>query len=331
LAYVTVVQRALDLRVLVRQSLQYALARRGVLAMRVLVSAGVVLIVAILSGGLALGPRMLVTAAGIGIVFLIGAGSERMARWIDRRFFREAYNVEQVLNRLAENVTSIVELAPLLKTVTSRLAEALHITKIAVFLGDGDLYRPVAVLGTSEPPAYAFTQETATVQQLRAARRPLPVYPDEPGSWAHQIDGAESALLRDLETQLLVPVTRRSEMLGFLTLGPKISEAPYSPTDMQLLQSVATQTGFAIENSRLSSAIATETAQREVFPITLFCGLNPRVAQQPPTPDERATTRLLTCDTYLYAIAALDAPARCITSKRLKPISAHQPRKSAPE
>jgi sigma-B regulation protein RsbU (phosphoserine phosphatase) len=54
-------------------------------------------------------------------------------------------------------------------------------------------------------------------------------------------------------------------MLGFLTLGPKISEAPYSPTDMQLLQSVATQTGFAIENSRLSSAIATETAQREVL------------------------------------------------------------------
>jgi sigma-B regulation protein RsbU (phosphoserine phosphatase) len=145
------------------------------------------------------------------------------------------------------------------------LAEALHITKMAVFLGDGDLYRPAAVLGISESQAYAFTQEAASVRQLRAAQRPLPVYLDEPGSWAHQIDGAESALLRDLETQLLVPVTRRSEMLGFLTLGPKISEAPYSPTDVQLLQSVAAQTGFAIENSRLSSTIATETAQREVL------------------------------------------------------------------
>jgi len=265
LAYVTVVQRALDLRVLVRQSLQYALARRGVLAMRVLVSVCVVLIVAILSGGLALGPRTLLTAAGIGVVFLIGAGSQRMARWIDRRFFREAYNVEQVLNRLAENVTSIVELPSLLETVTSRLAEALHITKMAVFLGDNHLYRAVAVLGVSKPPAYAFGQETASVRQLRIAQRPLSVYLDEPGSWAHQIDGAESALLRDLETQLLVPVTRRSEMLGFLTLGPKISEAPYSPADMQLLQSVASQTGFAIENSRLSSAIAAETAQREVL------------------------------------------------------------------
>jgi hypothetical protein len=36
-------------------------------------------------------------------------------------------------------------------------------------------------------------------------------------------------------------------------------------------------------------------------------------------------------DDYLYAIAALDGPARCITSKRGKPTSEHQPRKSAPE
>jgi sigma-B regulation protein RsbU (phosphoserine phosphatase) len=162
-------------------------------------------------------------------------------------------------------VTSIVELPSLLETVTGRLAEALHITKMAVFLGDKNLYRAVAVLGVSESPAYAFTEETASVRQLRIAQRPLSVYLDEPGSWAHQIDGAESALLRDLETHLLVPVTRRSEMLGFLTLGPKISEAPYSAADIQLLQSVASQTGFAIENSRLSSAIAVETAQREVM------------------------------------------------------------------
>ena len=69
LAYVTVVQRALDVRVLVRQSLQYALARRGVLAMRVLVSVCVVLIVAILSGGLALGPRTLLTAGASELCF----------------------------------------------------------------------------------------------------------------------------------------------------------------------------------------------------------------------------------------------------------------------
>ena len=34
---------------------------------------------------------------------------------------------------------------------------------------------------------------------------------------------------------------------------------------------------------------------------------------------------------YLYATAALDGPARWITSKRVNPTSLHQPRKSAPE
>lgn len=284
LAYVTVVQRALDLRVLIRQSLQYALARRGVVVMQVLVSVCVVIIVAGLSGGLPFGLRVLLTAVGIGLVFLVGAGSKRTARWIDRRFFREAYNVEQVLNRLAENVTSIVELSPLLKTVTNRLAEALHISKLAVFLDENGLYRSVAILGGSGLPAYACAANTVTVRQLRNTRRPLPVYLDEPGSWAHRIEGGESAMLHELETQLLVPMMHRNEMLGFLAFGPKISEAPYSPTDLQLLQSVASQTGFAIENSRLSAAIASETAQREVLNRELAIA---REVQQRLFPQER--------------------------------------------
>ncbi len=147
LAYVTVVQRALDVRVLVRQGLQYALARRGIIIMQLVVSLGVVLMVAKLSENISFGQRAALTASGIGVVLLVGAGSQRLARWIDRRFFREAHNVEQVLKELAEDVSSIVELGPLVKTVMSRLAEALHITKLAVFLGDQDLYQPVGAPG----------------------------------------------------------------------------------------------------------------------------------------------------------------------------------------
>ena len=264
LAYVTVVQRALDVRVLVRQGVQYALARRGVLGMQLLVSTCVVLLVAKVSEGMTFGQRILLTASGVGAVLLVGAGSQRLARWVDRHFFREAYDVEQVLNRLADNVSSIVELGPLLETVTSRLAEALHITKLAVFLGDRHFYRPVAALGL-EVPNYSFGEQTVSVRQLLSAKRPLPVYFDNPASWIHEATGSESVVLHKIEAQLLLPIVRRDEMLGFLSLGPKISEAPYSPTDMQLLRSVASQTGLAIENSRLSSAIASETAQREVI------------------------------------------------------------------
>jgi sigma-B regulation protein RsbU (phosphoserine phosphatase) len=73
-------------------------------------------------------------------------------------------------------------------------------------------------------------------------------------------------------------------MLGFLAFGPKKTEAPYSPTDLQLLQSVASQTGFAVENSRLSSAIAVETAEREVLNRELAIA---REVQQRLFPQER--------------------------------------------
>ena len=42
-----------------------------------------------------------------------------------------------------------------------------------------------------------------------------------------------------------------------------MSEAPYTSTDLRLLKSVAAQTGFALENARLTAAVAHEASQRE--------------------------------------------------------------------
>ena len=41
---------------------------------------------------------------------------------------------------------------------------------------------------------------------------------------------------------LLLPLAVKDTLLGILSLGPKRSEEPYSPSDLRLLQSVAAQT-----------------------------------------------------------------------------------------
>lgn len=55
----------------------------------------------------------------------------------------------------------------------------------------------------------------------------------------------------------------KDKLLGFISLSQKRSEEPYSGTDLRLLKSVAAQAGLALENSRLTSAIAEEVAHRE--------------------------------------------------------------------
>jgi sigma-B regulation protein RsbU (phosphoserine phosphatase) len=51
--------------------------------------------------------------------------------------------------------------------------------------------------------------------------------------------------------------------LGFISLGPKRSEEPYTGSDVRLLKSVAAQTGLALENADLMQTIADEVAHRE--------------------------------------------------------------------
>jgi len=267
LAYVVIVQRAMDVRVVIRQGLQYALARRGVLILQILLSAALFTVLAILMTSHSMNPLGTVAAlaGGFWAIFLLNGAAQRLAVWVDRRFFREAYNAEQILNRLAESVSSMVELAPLLKTVATRIAEALHISEIAVFLSEQNVYRPAFSLGYSQPELAIFDERASTVQELSRRKEPLPVYFDDPRSWAAKVDGTEAKVLRELDAQLLLPLARKDQLLGFITLGPKYSEAPYSTNDVNLLQSVASQTALAVENSRLTSAIANETAEREIF------------------------------------------------------------------
>jgi sigma-B regulation protein RsbU (phosphoserine phosphatase) len=265
LAYVTVVQRALDVRIIVRQGLQYALARRGLTVLQVTISALIVIVIAFLSGEVSFSQRMLLTIAGIAIILITALGARRAAIWIDRRFFREAHNAEQILARLADSVGSLVELPPILTTVATRIAEALHISEIAVFLNERNSYRVAYALGYPQLPEVTFPNESPTIRELQQAKRPLQVYLDDPRSWIGRMTGQDRTELNELGAQLLLPLARREELLGFLALGRRSAEAPYSRDDLYLLRTVAQQTAMAVENSRLTSAIAAETAQREVI------------------------------------------------------------------
>jgi len=73
----------------------------------------------------------------------------------------------------------------------------------------------------------------------------------------------EKAAQEQLEAELVLPLSLNQKVLGILSLGPKRSEEPYSKADIRLLGSVATQTGLALENSRLTAEVAAEIAQRE--------------------------------------------------------------------
>jgi phosphoserine phosphatase RsbU/P len=268
LAYVIVVHRAMDVRVVIRQGLQYAFASGGIVLLRIAILSGVATGVYSLASHV--GNRSLLStliiAIGVGVAVVLGKLLRPLKAWTDRRFFRDAYNAEQVLSELSDKVRSLLDSTALFKTVSDRIAESLQVNQVAVLVDGSGPYRPAYTLGYTAAPAVTFPETAATVRRLQAAGEPARVYLDDPDSWVYRAPGVtddERAHLAALGAELLLPIAVRDKLLGFISLGPKRSEEPYSGTDMRLLKSVATQTGLALENARLTAAIADEVANRE--------------------------------------------------------------------
>jgi phosphoserine phosphatase RsbU/P len=270
LAYVVVVQRAMDLRILVRQGTKYFFASSTIHILTGLIAIGMTISLfrAIKDPG---HQRTVDILRIFGLVcwffvfrFIL---SKRLQQEIDQRFFREAYSTEQLLSELSDEARNFTEVAPLIDTITHRLGETLHIERIAVFLRTGDTFHLQLATGAPLLPGtaelFSLPAASTTITTLARAKVPANVYRDDPSSWLVDATDAERNALTDLSTELLVPLPGRNRLAGVIALGPKRSEEPYTKTDRQLLQTIASQTGLALENAELLQNLTTEITQRE--------------------------------------------------------------------
>lgn len=268
LGYVIIVERSMNLRMAIRQGVRYALARSGMRVLVGLLFVGAMFALnALIVGSAIRKDAQLAIFIGLilVLVFLVRKTRSQLMVWIDRRFFREAYNAQMILEHLSDTVRSIVDEREMLDTVARRISDSLHVPRFAVLLNGADGFRPVYSLGFEAPAQLNLPADSKTVEIVTQTAEPPQIYFERRDNWVHSTPADELVTLQALHAQLLLPVGSKQRLLGILSLGPKLSEEPYSSSDLQLLRSVATQTGLALENSRLTKAIATEMAHRETL------------------------------------------------------------------
>ena len=267
LAYVILVDRAMDVRVAIRQGLRYTVTRGAIRFIAFLFLAGVGWNAwNLVNDPSANRPRKLkAMALGMAAVVVLPKFAKRAFAWTDRRFFREAYDVERVLTSLSEEVRTIAETGPLLDTVLDRIGTTLHVDRLAVFLQEGERLVPARSRGFDPAPSMDFDAASEEIALLRESGRPRRVRHDDPESplRREQFSDEFRTRLSGLDAELILPLNGKKDLLGIVTLGPKKSEEPYSISDAALLGSVAAQTGLALENSRLTATIVAEIAKRE--------------------------------------------------------------------
>ncbi len=133
LAYVVVVQRAMDIGVLLRAGTKYLLAKATLTVVEISIAVLLVwrFLVPMVRQQHYETTNVILLAAIIAVLLAAFVMRDRLSgrlrRWLDRKFFREAYEAELVLSELSEHARTFAEKGPLLETVSRRISEVLHV------------------------------------------------------------------------------------------------------------------------------------------------------------------------------------------------------------
>ncbi len=264
LAYTVIVQRALNLRIILRQGTRYAFARGTLWVLQAIVFVFLGFRIFHFAHTSGRGALLIAPVVFFVIVLFLRLRIARpLSLWLDRRFFREAYSVDQVLTDLSEQARSFTETEPLLRTIVERIGQTLHVERISFLLRRGNRFSLQYAQGIPATIDVSLPDNSSTIRALIVDRSPKQVYLERPDPWLALAPADELSVLNQLDAELLLPLPGRSGLVGVMALGPKLSEEPYSRSDRRLLSSVALQTGLAIENSALVHRLAEESAQRQ--------------------------------------------------------------------
>ena len=264
-AYAILRHQVFDLGFILRQGLQYALARRLVVS---LVPACVVVlgIDLFLHGdqpfrGIVLS-RGWIYAAVAGVALIAHYRRQQWLEAIDRRFFRERYDAQRLLSQVVEDIRRAKSLQGVATELVARVAAALHPYYVAVLVREArDLAYKVQASFPAEGVHLSLSRDSKLAALARLLGKPLELGPGHSGWISQQLPPDEGEFVRHSGLGLLVPVATPGdgpEVL--LALGAKRSEEPYSGDDQQLLGAIAASLALLIERpaARPSADVFTE-------------------------------------------------------------------------
>jgi len=259
LTYAVLRHRIFDVRVIIRQGLQYAVARRALLAFVPLMAA--LLMADLMShrqqtAGQMLGERGWIYFVVAGLAIVAHSQQNNWLAALDRRFFRERYDAQRLLRGVLDDVNKAADVEGVAATVTAKIEAALHPEYVTLFsrVAAEPAYRPVASTPASAVPP-RIQAEAKLIGMLRLLEKPLEIGSGE-SSWVRdQLPPGETQWLRTARMDLIIPVALspgQRELL--LVLGRKRSEEPYSGEDKEFLLSLASSLRLLMQRPAVTVA-----------------------------------------------------------------------------
>lgn len=258
-AYAVVRHRLMDIEFIIKRSFAYTLLTGLIVGFYFIVVQFVGRVFQDLSG---LTGTIVLLLSTLLVAVLFAPAREKIQGVVDRAFYKESYDYRETLRHFARALNTLMEPEILIETVLTKLCESMHIRHGYFFVVDeeaGCCKCTQAYSGSVHPKTVNISVDSFFCRKLMIENRPL-ILSEE------LLPNSElSSLIEKLEGVIAVPLHQQDRFLGFILLGEKQSDAPYSTEDIELLATLADQVAVAYENGRLHRALTEqERLKREL-------------------------------------------------------------------
>jgi two-component system NtrC family sensor kinase len=255
--------RLMDVDVVVRRALVYAMTTAAIAMMIGAVALGLVfLAVGNNLSNTEITLRAIIAIVAMGAIVLL---SEPLKKFLqeraDRFFYGERYDLRRGLLDFGRTLSATTALDPLLDDLADRLRQVLDVQKIAIFIEDSladEHYRLAKSFGLSE--GYRIPHDFRNMIRAKSAAKGI-VRADEFDSAEMDItisedrsngngNGFGKTVVRQ-ELHYYVPCVAGGQMIAVIGLGRASDGSLLSSEDLDILKTVSGYIAVAIENSRL--------------------------------------------------------------------------------
>jgi phosphoserine phosphatase RsbU/P len=274
--------RLMDVDVVIRRSLIYGTVTAALAAVYLVSVYGIGTLVNYFFG--AQDNQLFVVVSLVVVAFIFDPVKQRFQNGIDRIFFHDRYDYQQALLEFTQELPRLMELEHILHSIVSRLSSTMHIEKISVFICGEKEGCSSASQNLDQADSNFSDGDHTLMALLRGTRKPVDLHLLGDEYDLTDLNDEEKQKLLRSGIVLAVPMFLQDRLVGFITVGQKMSGKVYSQEDINLLATVAGQAAIAIENSRLHKSEIDQQRVKEELDLArkiqqgLFPKKNPEIS-----------------------------------------------------
>ncbi|MEK7375756.1 MAG: histidine kinase dimerization/phospho-acceptor domain-containing protein [Candidatus Margulisiibacteriota bacterium] len=186
---------------------------------------------------------------------------DRLQRWVDQIFFKPRFNYEKTLKDTSEAMSLLTDTDRLIKLTARLVARRMKLTSAALFLFDEKKDRYVikgaegllkdlsGVTMTSNYPVIEALEESKDILlrgHIEKKSKDVFLTELERNKYKGMLKDFDS-----LDSVLFIPSMLKNKLVGFLSMGAKLSGEEFNEEDLNFLTTLANQSAIYIENSNL--------------------------------------------------------------------------------